>query len=602
MIRFIGTAQRETETLLYFHYSKGRSNFCKFVASSDGLEFNGDSKYVIIRKKNREIQSYDWKNFRVSRQNGKYVLLYQPRSKAGLRIAFSNDLVNFEQAEEAGQIKETACIVPDYTYKSSYVMYVGDKRVQIAHSRDLKKWNLKENVIIEGRSGYFDDGEIEVGNAFTYESYILLTYYVKPKKGAGYAVGACLFDKKDPTRLLWRSSEPVWEQEGEVEREKIEPLGAAVLHKKAVFYWLVGDHSVYAINCPIPGINYDLSDKDYSVIVKKHHNNPILSPRPHKPWDSRAAFNSAAIYEDGKVHFLYRALGDKDLSVLGYASSSDGHNIDDRSDEPVYIPRASFETPGGNAFATFADHFASGGGYGGIEDPRVTKVDDRLYLTYVAFDGMNPPRAAISSIKTDDFLGKKWDKWASPKLISAPGMVNKSAVVFPKKVRGKYVVMHRVYPNILIDFLDDLNFDNYLVGHDFISPRRNFWDSKKVGAGAPPMETKDGWLLIYQSVGYQDPSRYKIGAMVLDYDNPSKVLYRTHKPIIEPDQHYENNGFKAGVVYPCGAVIMNGRLNIYYGGADSVVCSASADLDTFLNKIKTNRDPKLERVRSPMFN
>jgi len=149
---------------------------------------------------------------------------------------------------------------------------------------------------------------------------------------------------------------------------------------------------------------------------------------------------------------------------------------------------------------------------------------------------MSHLRTAISSIPINDFLNRNWDKWAKPKLISAPGMVNKSAVLFPEKVNGKYAMLHRVYPNILIDYLDDLNFDNYLKGHYFIPPRRKFWDSKKVGAGAPPMKTKDGWLLIYQSVGHQDPSRYKIGAMMLDKDKPNNVLYRTKNPIVSPDE------------------------------------------------------------------
>jgi predicted GH43/DUF377 family glycosyl hydrolase len=171
----------------------------------------------------------------------------------------------------------------------------------------------------------------------------------------------------------------------------------------------------------------------------------------------------------------------------------------------------------------------------------------------------------------------------------------------PQKIRGKYVVLHRVYPNILVDYLDNLEFNDYLQGHYFIPPRKHFWDSKKVGAGAPPMETKDGWLMIYQSVGYQDPGRYKIGAMMLDKDHPEKVLYRTHTPIIAPDEDYENAGFKAGVVYPCGAVIMKNKLHIYYGGADSVVCAASADLDTFIDEMKHHQEPKLRKVTSPMF-
>jgi beta-1,2-mannobiose phosphorylase / 1,2-beta-oligomannan phosphorylase len=606
MIKFIGTAQRDSEAILYFHYTKGRLNFCKFVTSKDGLEFNGDSKYVtVLNNRGREERHYDWKNFRYSKHDNQYLLTFRSNRKSSpLKIAHSKDLVRLEHVNIIKSIKEAGCIVPDYTHNGNYFMYFGEKNIKIAQSLDLRNWKVKKEVLLESRKDYFDNGELEVGNAFTHEDYILLTYYSKKGKGKEYkySVGACLFDKNDPSKLLWRSDEPIWEQDEHLEKENIQPLGALNLHNKTILYWQVGEQSVYAVSCPIPGSGYHLKDKTYSMIVKKYHNNPILSPRPHKSWDSRAAFNSAAIYDDGKVHFLYRALGDKDLSVLGYATSKDGITIDERSDEPIYIPREPFETPGGNAFATFADHFVSGGGYGGVEDPRITRVDDRLYLTYVAFDGANPPRAAMSSIHIDDFRNKNWNKWDKAKLISAPGMVNKSAVIFPKKVNGKYAVLHRVYPNILVDFLDDLKFDDYLKGHHFIPPRRKFWDSKKVGAGAPPMETEDGWLLIYQSVGYQDPSRYKIGAMMLDRDNPSKVLYRTHQPIIEPDQHYENNGFKRGVVYPCGAVIMNDRLNVYYGGADSVVCGASADLSKFLSNMKQNREPKLDRVTSPFFN
>jgi len=224
-------------------------------------------------------------------------------------------------------------------------------------------------------------------------------------------------------------------------------------------------------------------------------------------------------------------------------------------------------------------------------------------MTYVAFDGATPPRSALTSIPIEDFLNRRWDKWEKPKLISAPGMVNKSAVVFPEKINGKYVVLHRVYPNILVDVVDDLKFDNsYLRGQYFIPPRKKFWDSKKVGAGAPPIKTKDGWLLVYQSVGYQDPSRYKIGAMLLDKDDPTKVLYRTNNPIISPEESYENDGFKAGVVYPCGAVVKDNNLFVYYGGADTVVCAAEENLDTFLSQMKHNREPKLKRVISPVLN
>ena len=90
--------------------------------------------------------------------------------------------------------------------------------------------------------------------------------------------------------------------------------------------------------------------------------------------------------------------------------------------------------------------------------------------------------------------------------------------------------------------------------------------------------------------------------MVLDHNNPSKVLYRANAPIVEPREHYENSGFKAGVVYPCGAVVMDNKLHVYYGGADTVVCAASTDLDRFLWEMKNHREPKLRRVSTSVFN
>jgi predicted GH43/DUF377 family glycosyl hydrolase len=229
----------------------------------------------------------------------------------------------------------------------------------------------------------------------------------------------------------------------------------------------------------------------------------------------------------------------------------------------------------------------SGGGYGGCEDPRITQIDDMMYMTYVGYNGSDPPRVVLTSIPTDDFVNKRWDKWAKPKLISGPGVVNKNCVIFPEKINGKFVVMHRIYPNILIDYVDDLTFeDKFLEGHHKIGPRNDAWDSRKLGAGAPPMKTKEGWLLIYQAVDERDPGKYKIGAMLLDLKNPEKVLYRSNSPILEPNQWYENEGFKAGVAYPCGAVIVNARLMVYYGGADTFICVASTPLDTFLKKLK----------------
>jgi predicted GH43/DUF377 family glycosyl hydrolase len=607
MVKIVGIAQKDKEFYLYFSYTKGPHSYFKGIPSRDGYKFDGPAKYIIVTdEKKREEKSHLWKNLRVSKEKDSYFITYRVDGKTNLPLttAESSDLIRWKKKGKIDEVKEVGALVPDFKYKNKHILYFGEKVIRIASSGDLNTWKVQEGIVIEGRKGFFDEGNIEIGNVFELHGHILLVYHVKKNINGipRYQVGACFLDKKEPSKVTWRSDKPLWEQPEEFHSDHLSPLGIGVTDDEIILYWLVGEQNVYAVSCPLPGKHIELKDKFFETIIKKFGHNPIISPNPKNKWESRATFNSAAVYEDGRIHFLYRALGDSDLSVLGYATSKDGYTIDERSDEPCYIPREPFETPGGHRFNTFADHFASGGGYGGIEDPRITRVGDKMFLTYVAFDGANPPRAAMSSIDVNDFIKRKWDKWSKAKLISAPGMVNKSAVVFPEKVNGKYVVMHRVYPNILIDYLDDLNFDNYLTGHHFISPRKKFWDSKKVGAGAPPMRTKDGWLLIYQSVGHQDPSRYKIGAMMLDINNPSKVLYRSKDPIISPDEHYENGGFKAGVVYPCGAVIKDNELFVYYGGADSYLNGASQNLDKFLHQIKHDQEPQMRRVFVPSMN
>lgn len=605
MIKFLGTAQKNNSVVLYYLQDEDGTIFFKSATSKDSFEFKESNKYVFaLDVTQKEEQSYDWDKFRITKGEEQYILTYKNKKTADgpSLVAISTDLNVWYKIGEIKNINEASSIVPSLKHNDSYVMYLGEKEIKLAYSKSLVDWDIQKTLLTP-RADLFDSGKLEVANAYVIENKILLIYYVKNQadKNTRY-VGAAFFEKDNPEKLVWRSDKPIYELPDEYHNENIKPIGTALIDDQLILYWSINDSNIFSVSTQLPKITEESKWNIFSFLVKKSHKNPIISPRPDVPWESRATFNSAAILEDEKVHFLYRALGDKDLSVLGYATSSDGVNIDFRSDTPAYIPREPFETPGGNRFNDIATHFMSGNGYGGIEDPRITKIDDKLYLTYVAFDGANPPRVAMSSIDLKDFLNNNWNNWSTPKLISAPGMVNKSAVVFPRKINDKYVMMHRVYPNILIDYLDDLDFNGFLEGHHFIPPRKGYWDSKKVGAGAPPIETKDGWLLIYQSVGYQDPSRYKVGAMMLDIDNPSKVLYRTHEPIIEPDEHYENNGFKAGVVYPCGAVVMNDNLNIYYGGSDSFLCAATANLDEFLHEMKNNQEPRVRNVSGTFYN
>jgi len=340
--------------------------------------------------------------------------------------------------------------------------------------------------------------------------------------------------------------------------------------------------------------------------LKKAVENPIISPRQENSWESIQTFNPAALFADDRVHLLYRALGDDGISRIGYATSEDGVNIDERLDEPIFVyeteslDRKSGSTGTLQIFRPpeWMDNYSSGGGWGGCEDPRITMIDEKVYMFFVAFDAVNPPAVAFTSIAFKDFLERKW-KWGGVKVISKPGIIDKSGCVFPEKINDKYVIMHRIFPNILIDYVDNLDFKDgeHLQGEHKIAIREDNWDSRKIGAGAAPIKTKYGWLLIYYAVDDKDDSKYKIGAMLLDLKDPAKVLHRTDAPILEPVEWYENAGHKTGVAYPCGVVTIKDRLFIYYGGADTVVCVATANAEEFLQELMGGKKPKLKRVK-----
>jgi len=335
-----------------------------------------------------------------------------------------------------------------------------------------------------------------------------------------------------------------------------------------------------------------------ALAVERCGANPILEPAPGSDWESRAVFNPAALYEDGRVHLAYRAIGEDDRSALGYASSADGFSFDERSPEPMYLAREPFEgaahRPAGRAAPVLYD--SGGGGWGGVEDPRLTRLAGRIYMTYTAYDGWNPPRVALTSIDRGDFLAKRW-KWSRSVPISQPGKVNKNWVIFPEKINGKYAVMHSLTPTIRIDYfdsLDDLDGTRFIASeHRQVERKDGGWDRIIRGSGPPPIRTAHGWLLLYHAMEGREPRHYKLGAMLLDLQDPTKILFRSKEPILEPAKAYENEGYKAGVIYACGAVVKDGQLIIYYGGADTRVCAASAPLDAFLARLMSGSSMKL---------
>ena len=314
---------------------------------------------------------------------------------------------------------------------------------------------------------------------------------------------------------------------------------------------------------------------------------PLISPNLENDWESWQTFNPGAILLNGKVHLLYRAIGEDGLSRLGYCASNDGLRLSNRLPYPVF-EHCCKNTP-------HFDSYSSGGSWGGCEDPRIVRIgdEDTLYLTYTSFS--NGIRVGLSSIKIKDFENKKWN-WTTPKLISPENEIHKNWVIFPEKINGKYAILHSINPEILIDYIDNLNFKNNktLKSKYVRKERKKGWDSIIRGAGPPPIKTKEGWLLFYHAMDKNDYGKYKVGAMILDIKDPTKILYRSKKPVIEPKEYYEMDGFKGGVVYASGAVIKDDKLLVYFGGADNYVCLAYADINNFLKALKTDSNPQLK--------
>ena len=425
------------------------------------------------------------------------------------------------------------------------------------------------------------------------------------QKGLVYLrVGMAFFDPEDPTKLMSRNESPLYESKLKT-RETISSAKAVQDKEELVLTWKTGLLNKIKVRIPHPYLH--LGGKKSLKIkkqleVNRHPNNPIIEPQAKNQWESKATFNPAALFAGEKVHLLYRSIGYDDVSVLGYVSSDNGFDVTERLKHPVFFNSQQVKKlcDKQNPKKSPISYISGGGGNGGCEDPRLTLIDGIVYLTYTAFDGWGSLRMALSSISIEDFLNKEWN-WEKPVMISPPGEIHKNWVLFPEKINGKFAVLHSVNPNVLIDYLDDLDFkgeDRHIEGFFSSLKNKGRWDSWVRGAGPPPIKTDKGWLLIYHAMDvYNDPNRYKMGAMLLDLDDPQKIIARSKEPILEPDESYENDGWKAGVLYCCGAVVKEGQLLIYYGGADTVSCVAETNLDEFINKLVKTGKPKVEIIK-----
>lgn len=590
---------------------KNHENDLFLLQSINGIDFEKTDRLEVFSDNNKKQKLENCSNYSfLIYANGEHYLTYlqSVHNKKQLIVARSRGDGIFEVVKKSDHAIKELSIVSNFKYKNRFLAYYADNSIYAAASSNLTDWHFS-GALLSPRRDHFDEKPLNIIGTAVTEKGILLIYGSKNanQKSGILKIGAALFSLDKPYNLIWRSNLPIWEKniKKDIFPEKF--TGIVAMDEMLHIYWVSSDDKVFSITIDISACGLIETETKKVVKLIRHSKNPIIIPKNNSKWESSATFNPAAICLGNKIHLLYRAIGENGLSVFGYASSSDGINIDERSENPVFVAmkirKKTKMKSNVNSFGYF-----SGGSWIGCEDPRLTHIDDRIFMTYVSFDGQNPPGVALTSISVRDFLHKVW-KWKHPVLISKPGEIQKNWMLFPEKINGKYAILHSITPKIAIDYLDNINDKNIVIesrklpGIDELR-----WDNMVRGAGAPPIKTKHGWLVFYHAMDKRDPDKYKVGAMILDYNDPTKILYRSKHPILEPIAHYENNGAKSGVVYVCGAVIKGDTLFVYYGGSDSVVCVATINVDEFLGDLTREivneniNDSKKKRKRKKRIN
>jgi len=328
--------------------------------------------------------------------------------------------------------------------------------------------------------------------------------------------------------------------------------------------------------------------------LRRLSDEPILTPRAKFTWERGACLNSAVAYENDTWYLLYRAIdhdpswaqdnnaGMRYQSSVGLATSRDGIRFD-RQDEPI-IPVGFF---GGNTEA---------------QDCRITKIDGTYYLVYCLYDCAEGIPTVGYSTSSDM---KKWTHHG--KLVSFEQFgFNKNGTLFPRKINGRFALLHRPEcldylslpggefnwrtwsrgpltpevqaPGVTISFSEDLQ--HWTDTKVLLEPRAGEWDSVKVGPGAPPIETPQGWLNVYH--GVDENHVYRLGLALHDLDDPTIVLKRQIECFHEPQLDWELKGDVDGAIFTCGAALKDTTLRVYYAGADTVLGVGEADVASFL--------------------
>lgn len=331
----------------------------------------------------------------------------------------------------------------------------------------------------------------------------------------------------------------------------------------------------------------------------------ILLAKTTLGFEAEGVLNPAIIKDQNGIHLFYRAVAKGNYSTIGYCRLSDPLTVEERFELPVLYPQFEYESQG-------------------IEDPRIVKIDAIYYLTYTAYDGLNARGALatstdlvtwqkegliVSDVTFEEFkhfsaskgaVNEKYVRFNQHQISHGKEdkgtyLWDKNVIFFPRKIDGKYCFLHRIKPDIQIvtgvENLQNLTpefWQNYFLDfneHIVLSSLYNH-EISYIGGGCPPIETPNGWLLIYHGVhdtanGYV----YCACAALLDIESPHKEIARLPYPLFSPEEDWELKGEVNNVCFPTGTILEGDKLFIYYGAADERIGVASLSISELLKEL-----------------
>ncbi|MFH1782562.1 MAG: hypothetical protein ABH848_02985 [Candidatus Omnitrophota bacterium] len=580
----------------------------KIYTSSIGYAFSKDGRHYSKRsqliKPEFEWEKYGCEDPRVTELNGKYYIFYTalsvyPFNHTGIKVAcaITKDFKKIESKHLVTPFNAKAMALFPSKINGKMVAILTantdnpkcQAKITIAEfEKEDDMWNPMywrdwyRNInkhTLRVRRTITDHVEVGAGPVKTKEGWLLIYSHIQNyhSDARTFGIEALLLDLNNPKKIIGRTRHPMmipeetYEKYGQIPNV-IFPSGALIKDKELWILYGATDTTCCMARVDLKNLLRSMRPiKEYDHIVR-YKNNPIIKPIEENPWEKKAVFNPAAIDLDGKIHIVYRAMSEDNTSTMGYAMSVDGLTIKERLPEPIYGPRTDYESkkvPNGNS---------------GCEDPRITKIGNRFYMCYTAYNGIQVPRVGMSHISVKDFLERKWD-WSEPVLITPPEIDDKDACILPEKVNGQYMLIHRIENQICADFFNSLEnpLEDVTKGMRLMAPRYGMWDSKKIGLAGVPIKTKVGWILFYH--GVSEHVRYCLGAALLDLKNPMRVIARTNEAILEPEKRYEKVGQIPNVVFPCSHILRGDTIYHYYGGADSVIGVATMKLSALLEML-----------------